>query len=266
MLTKKAKTMIYSCALLGALAFSSTASASLFDAGVPANWNCVGSCGAMGANGDVTLAPTSATQYGYVTTSNGITGVGLPGLTSDATTGSTLTSALFSAQAGDELNFFFNYVSSDGAGYADYAWARLLDELNNEVAILFTARTTPSGSIVPGFDMPDPTATLNPNEVLMNPGAPIWSALGSDSGRCWSTGCGYTGWISSSYNIAATGNYFLEFGVVNWSDTNYQSGMAFDGITVGGTPIGDINPVPAPATLGLLGLGLLGARLARRKK
>ncbi|MDP4529422.1 NF038132 family protein [Alkalimonas delamerensis] len=265
MLTKKTKTMLYSSALFSALMLSSTASASLFEGGLPADWNCVGTCGALGADGDVTLAPTGAAQYGYVASTNGVTGVGLPGLT--GTTGSTLTSSLFSAQAGDELNFFFNYVSSDGSDeFVDYAWARLLNEMNDEVAILFTARTTPSGSIVPGFGMPEPTATLNPVEVLMNPGAPTWSPLGSDSGRCFDIGCGYTGWISSSYNIASTGNYFLEFGVVNWSDSLYQSGMAFDGITVGGAPIGDTNPVPTPATLGLLGLGLLGARLARRKK
>ncbi|MDP4537341.1 NF038132 family protein [Alkalimonas collagenimarina] len=264
MKTKTIQKTLLNSALVAALAFAGTASASLFDSGLPSGWDCVGTCGALGADGDVTAPPTGSSQYGYVvSSSNGPTGIGLDGLV--GTTGSTLKSNLFSAQDGDELNFIFNYISSDGAGYADYAWARLLNELNEEVAILFTARTTDSGSIVPGFGMPDPTATLNPDSVMMNPGAPNWSPLGGDSGSCFSTGCGYTGWIESSYNISAAGNYFLEFGVVNWNDTSFQSGLAFDGITVGGNPI-DTNPVPVPATLGLLGLGLLGLRLRRKQK
>ncbi|MCH8537616.1 MAG: NF038132 family protein [Alkalimonas sp.] len=265
MTTKTMQKTLLNSALVAALAFAGSASASLFDAGLPAGWDCEGTCGAIGADGDVIAPPTGSSQYGYVVTTNGSTGLGLNIGNGSETNGSALRSNLFSAQDGDELNFVFNYISSDGAGYADYAWARLLNEMNEEVAILFTARTTNDGSIVPGFDMPDPTATLNPDSVVMNPGAPNWSPLGSDSGRCFSAGCGYTGWIESSYNILSAGNYFLEFGVVNWTDTSYQSGLAFDGITVGGNPI-DSNPVPVPATLGLLGLGLLGLRLSRRQK
>ena len=37
--------------------------------------------------------------------------------------------------------------------------------------------------------------------------------------------------------MADAGNYILEFGVVDWSDQGYDSGLAFDGITVGGKPI-----------------------------
>ena len=67
-----------------------------------------------------------------------------------------LQSNTFLADAGSDLELFFNYVTSDGAGYADYAWASLLDESFNQVAMLFTAHTKESGNIVPGLDMQVP--------------------------------------------------------------------------------------------------------------
>lgn len=246
--------------------FSGTASATpLFDSGIPAGWACAGNCGTQGANGVVTLAPSGGSQYGWVSTENGVNGVALPGVggSGNATNGSRLRSSVFSATAGDDLAFQFNFVTSDGSGFADYAWARLLDSAFNEVALLFTARTTPSGNIVPGFSMPAPAATLTPPTVSIIGGAPQWAPLGSSSGTCYATGCGYTGWVSSTYSIANAGNYILEFGVTNWNDNAFQTGLAFDGITVGGTPIGE---VPEPATLALLGLGLFGINAARRRK
>jgi hypothetical protein len=255
-------------ALLSASAFvfSSVASAApLFDAGIPAGWTAVGNAGTSGANGVVSLAPTGGSQYGWVSTANGVNGVALPGVggSGNGTNGSTLRSTVFSAAAGDALEFNFNYVTSDGSGFADYAWARLLDASFNEVALLFTARTTPSGSIVPGFSMPAPAATLTPASVSIIGGAPSWSPLGGSSGSCYASGCGYTGWVGSSYDIASAGNYMLEFGVTNWNDTQYDSGLAFDGITVGGTPIGQ---VPEPMSLALLGLGMIGMGAARRRR
>ena len=74
------------------------------------------------------------------------------------------------------------------------------------------------------------------------PGGPLWSPLGGSSGACYSTGCGYTGWVTSNYALGETGNFKLEFGVVNWADTAYDTGMAFDGITIAGVPITPINP------------------------
>lgn len=245
------------------------ASAALFDGGLPAGWTAVGNAGTLGADGVVSLAPSGGSQYGYVSSVNGVNGVALPGVggSGTGTDGSTLRSVVFSAAAGDDLKFFFNYVTSDGAGFADYAWARLLDSTQAEVALLFTARTAPNGSIVPGFSMPAPTATLTPSSVPIIGGAPVWSALGPDSGRCYSGGCGYTGWVQSNYQIAAAGNYILEFGVTNWQDTAYDSGLAFDGITIGGVVIGDPgNNVPEPAMLALLGLGFAGAAVAGRRR
>ena len=84
---------------------------------------CVGACGTLGANG-VVIAPPSGGTYTYVTTEGGVSGAGqLPG--EGGTNGSLYTTSAFGAAAGDDLEFWFNYVTSDGSGYADYAWAAL---------------------------------------------------------------------------------------------------------------------------------------------
>lgn len=233
---------------------------------IPSGWVCNGNCGSDGADGVVTLSPTGNTQYQWLSTNNGADDVGaLPGVggTGSPTNGSTLTTTLFSASAGDLLKFYFNYVTSDGSGYADYAWVQLMDASSNPVALLFTARTAPSGSIVPGFSMPAPSATLTPASVPIIGGAPTWSPLGDYSGTCYADGCGYTGWIQSTYTISSSGNYKLTAGVVNWNDHYYDSGLALDGVTVGGVPILPPSAVPEPSSLLLLTVGAAGL-LARR--
>ncbi|TPH17302.1 NF038132 family protein [Litorilituus lipolyticus] len=261
---KNTKKVVAGAAL--SLLFSISASASVmqgtFDSGLPAGWDCTGNCGADAANGVVTAPPTGNSQYGWVSTANGVDGTGLPNIIGKE--GSVLLSTLFSADAGDDLEFFFNYVTSDGSGFADYGWARLLDDSFQQVAMLFTARTKPSGNIVPGVDMPLPEATLTPGTVEIIGGGPAWSVLGTDSGRCYSGGCGYTGWVQSNYNILNSGNYYLEFGVTNWTDNAFDSGLAFDGITIGGIAIDEPKEIPEPAGIALFGLALMC--LARAKK
>ena len=209
--------------------------------------NCVGACGTSGANGVVTAPPTGST-YSYVTTEGGEEGAGqIPG--EGGTNGSLYTTSPFSAAAGDDLDFWFNYVTSDGTStFADYAWAALLTADLDPVATLFTARTQPEGTIVPGQGLPGVEATLNPASVPIIAGAPEWGPLGTSSGTCYDAGCGYTGWINSTYEIANAGTYVVRFGVSNWSDTSYQSGMAFSGITVAGVPVATA-PIPTGGSI-----------------
>lgn len=232
------------------------------------DWTGVGNYGVSGADGVVTLSPFGDSQYGWVSTNSGVSGVGLPGVggSGSPTTGSVINSPSFNADAGESLSFYFNYVTSDGSGFADYGWVRLLDEDSNEVSLLFTARTTSGGNTVPGFSMPTPTATLTPSSTPIIPNATTWSPLSGSSGDCFATGCGYTDWIQASYNIATAGRYNLQLGVVNWNDSEYQSGLAFDGATIGGQLIGDDQTIPTPALLpGLIGMGVAALRKRRNE-
>lgn len=242
--------------------FATNALASpLFANDIPTGWSCVGSCGSGVADGVVALAPQSSTPYGWVSTYGGEYYVGLGGL--EGVTGSVLRSSAFDAAEGERLSFDFNYITADGSGFADYAWSRLLNANYQQIAILFTARTTSDGFVVPGFDMPLPEAELNPDAVQIINGAPRWSYLGDSSNSCFGNGCGHTGWVEANYDIAAAGSYILEFGVVNWGDSAFHSGLAFDGISIGGKPI---EGVPAPLSIALLAASLLGLGAARKRK
>ena len=140
---------------------------------------CVGNCGSAGADGVVPLSPTGNSSYQWVSTNQGLNGVGIlpTGALGSETNGSTLATSVFSATAGDPLSFYFNYTSSDGQGFADYAWAALFNSSNTLQALLFTARTTPSGDAVPGFGVPPPVATLTPATVPIQDGLTTWSPL-----------------------------------------------------------------------------------------
>ncbi|EAQ97786.2 NF038132 family protein [Congregibacter litoralis] len=254
--TTTRKSFLGGAALLAATALMpQTASASL----------CIGTCGTLGPDGDVTSSPQGG-DYDFVTTDGGI--VGAPNLgVGGETNGSVFQTDIFSAMAGDLLDFYFNFVTADGSSeFSDYAWARLLNPDLTESALLFTARTVTIGSTVPGFGLPAISATITPASADIIDNATDWSPLGSDSGTCFDLGCGSTGWIRSEFEIASAGNYLLEFGVTNISDDVVNTGLAYDGITVGGEPIEPPSDVPAPATLALFGLGLAGLGWKRRKK
>lgn len=247
-------------------------------------WTCVGNCGASVADGDITLSPVNSPKYGYVTTAgSGALGVFPLALNTNSTAsgtqtnGSRYTSNSFSAVSGQSLNVQFNFVSTDGKGYDDIAWARIVNAGNNSTAAwLFAAQSTNSGSgnIIPGNFLPsgsfDPDAQItafkdfefNTRNTKNAPPAINWSLLGGSNGTCWredAKGCGFTGWLESKYEFTANGSYRLEIGVANWGDQAFDSGMAFDfqGLTA---------PVPEPETYTMLlaGLGII-AGIARRR-
>ncbi len=205
--------------------------------------DCIGNCGTLGANGVVTAPPSGASEYTWVSTNLGQNGAGqIAGY--GGTNGSSLVSDPFFAAAGSRVEFWFNYITSDGAGYADYGWAELR---GTTTTTLYTARTQPTGSIVPGFGLPGVNATLSPPSVPIIPGGPQWAPLGvNSSGQCFDAGCGYTGWVKSTYEVTVAGTYRLAFGVTNWTDTVYDSGMAFQGLLVNGSTIGDGSSPTSP--------------------
>jgi hypothetical protein len=266
-LMKNLRFAIYALVLCLALfgAFAGTAMADV----------CTGNCGTDTANGDVTNPP-GFSSYSFVTTTLGTTGGGtLPSVFGPAgvtsTNGSTLTTSAFSATAGELISFEFNYVTSDGSGFPDYAWAALMSTDGGTNYLIFSAQTQPPpGNTVPGLTMPPlaaGTSLIPPTSAILAgsgaSGGPVWAELDGSSGACFASGCGLTGWITSNFNGEAADNYTLEFGVSNANDTAFDSGLAFAGVEVGGVPI---EGTPEPGTLALMGFGVLGLAAAKLLK
>lgn len=252
---------------LGLWVFVPGAKAQSFAGGLTTDWTCFGHCGASGADGGIELAPAGGSQFAYVTTDGGHAGAS-PFALGHEYAGSWLRSSVFSAVAGDSLAYHFNYVTTDGNEFADYAWARLVDAGNGATAaMLFSATTQPAGLLVPSSHLPAIDATLTPASADIGNPSTLWSPLGNDSGACWGQGCGSSGWVQSAFTFAAGGSYRLEFGVVNWGDNAFDSGLAFDGALLAANSNRDIAaPVPEPQTWALMIAGLAAVLFMRSRK
>jgi hypothetical protein len=256
-------------------------------------WSATGSAGLIGATTTVPLSPLGNSVVGYVSTADSAAfGVSPLLLKTDgrgdeqANNGSKVVSGSFAAVAGQTLTLHFNYVSTDGRGYDDYAWARLIPAGNTTTAgWLYTARSSNSarGNVVPGDvlsrqqdkNLPDELdATLNNgNSVGFNVNGTDWQPLGGYTGSCWdgANTCGPSGWIRSEYTFSQSGNFRLEMGVVNWGDQAYDSALAFDysGLAPADFPgLSVMAAVPEPGQLAMMlsGLGLMGAMGWRNRR
>lgn len=259
------------------------------------SWTATGTAGLIEGTTTVPVSSTGNTPFGYLTTTGGVQDMSPLHLKTDgkgseaSENGSRIRSGVFSASRGDSLSLQFNFVSTDGRGYEDYAWARLVHAGSDTTAAwLYTARSDRSarGSVVPGNvlkrqtdgSLPDELdAVLNKgNSVGFDVSSTVWAPLGGWSGSCWTSAntCGPSGWIESAYDFADGGDFVLEMGVVNWGDEAFDSALAFDfsglraadfsGLRVL-DPSTDGGTVPTPATpaLVLAGLGLLAAQVRR---
>ncbi len=90
---------------------------------------CVGNCGTDTADGVVTLSPSGNSSYQYVSTNGGVAGEPVKFQASVARTDRNLVRRRFWRQRIRPLQFYFNYITSDGAQYADYGFCATADGL-----------------------------------------------------------------------------------------------------------------------------------------
>lgn len=262
----------------------------------PTGWTISGGSvgGGLAATAPPFIGPGTAATDCYIVTDTGggypgtipttffPSGSSTPGIP-NTTNGSQMVSPAFTAKAGQQLNFNFMFATNDGTGeFSDWANAALVPTTAGPAINLFTARTGASNQVVPGFGFP----TLPPGLVL----TPATSSLIADTwfldgltggtssadlnatqyGPCryptTGPGCdpgGSSQWVNAVFTFDATdaGSYQLVMNVANVGDEIYSSALFFNGQSISSGVI-----TPEPATWSLVGLGLVGFLVRRRRK
>jgi len=211
-----------------------------------------------------------------------------------STNGSAMISPLFTATAGQRINFDFAFITNDGTDtFSDWGAAYLLPVDANGAPTgsaplnLFTARTGGSGSAVPGFGfngfpaglvLTPVSANMQGDVFFLNPLTSGTSALDPNATQFGPNGYpqdptsqpgnalgGSTNWVNADFTFdpSTIGTYELVLAVANVGDEIYSSGMLFAGGSVKGDDP-NLPSIPEPGTMLLFGVGLAGLVLGKQ--